>query len=142
MNRLVAFAVIAMTAIFASACSDDSGATGPSTASRLEGTWLLAAFELASGSVETVDDPQSYTIEFSSEGQLGMLADCNRCSSSYEAQGVELSVGGLACTRAACPPESKSDEFIRAVSDSTSYLRQDETLFLYYPGGRLRLQRN
>jgi len=142
MNRFVAFGIIGMMGVFASACSEESGATGPSTASRLEGNWSLVAFEPAVGSVETVEDSQAYTIEFTSDGQLGMRADCNRCSSSYEARGLDLSVGGLACTRVACPPESKSNEFIRAVSDASSYLRHDETLFLYYAGGRLRLQQN
>ncbi len=142
MNRLAAIGIIGVIGVFASACSDESGATGPSTASRLEGNWSLVAFEPAVGSVETVSDSQAYTIEFASDGQLGMRADCNRCTSAYEAHGVDLSIGGLACTRAACPPESKSDAFISAVSETSSYLRFDQTLLLYYDGGVLRLQQN
>ncbi len=142
MNRLVALGIIAVIGVFASACSENNSATGPSTAARLEGSWALVAFEPAVGGVEAVDDPQAYTLEFTSEGRLGMRADCNRCASSYEARGLDLSVGLMACTRAACPPESKSDDFISAVSGASSYLRYEQTLFLYYTGGRLRLQQN
>lgn len=143
MNRRVALGIIAVITVFGSACSDDSGTTGPSTASRLEGSWSLAAFEPAAGGVETVSDPQSYTLEFTSEGRLGMRADCNRCASSYEAHGLELSVGDpMACTRAYCGSESKSDAFIKAVAGASSYQRNGQSLFLYYEGGRLHLQGN
>jgi len=141
MKRRVAFGIIAVITVFGSACSDDSGTTGPSTASRLEGNWSLAAFELAAGGVETVSDPQSYTIQFTAEGRLGMRADCNRCASAYEAHGLDLSIGDpMACTRAFCGTESKSAAFIRAVAGASSYQRNGQSLFLYYEGGRLRLQ--
>jgi heat shock protein HslJ len=142
MNRFVAPGIIAVLALCGSACSENSGSAGPSTASRLEGNWALVAFEPAAGPVEPVSDSQAYTLEFTSDGQLGMRADCNRCTSSYEAHGLYLSVGGLACTRVACPPESKSTAFINAVSGASSYQRNDESLFLYYEGGRLRLRGN
>ncbi len=142
MNRLTAFGIILVTGFLGSACSDNDSATGPSTSARIEGTWSLVAFEPSVGSVEAVDDPQDYTVEFSSDGHLGMRADCNSCSGSFETRGVEMGVGALACTRAFCAPPSESDAFIAAVSDTSSYLRQEQTLFLHYDGGRLRLQAN
>jgi heat shock protein HslJ len=140
MRRLVACGVIAASGFMASACGDSNPAGG--TASRLEGSWALVAFEPAAGGVAPVSDPQAYTLEFGSGGALSARADCNQCQSSYEAQGVALSVGGLACTRVACAPGSRSNEFIAAVSAASSYLRHEQTLFLYYPGGRLRLEGN
>jgi hypothetical protein len=52
-----------------------------------------------------------------------------------------LNVGDLACTRAACPPGSRSEDFIRAMSDASAFLRDDETLLVEHGGGRLRFGR-
>lgn len=135
--RLLALIVVAASSI---ACGDS--ATAPSTVERLVGDWSLVAFENSDGTVETIEDVGAYTAAFTPEGRVGLLADCNRCSGSFATSGLELNVGALACTLAFCPPGSKSDAFIRAMDGASSYLRHESQLFVYHPGGRLRLERN
>lgn len=138
-HRTRLFALIAIVAASVG-CGDSS--TAPSTVERLAGSWRLLAFESSSGGVDTVEDTDRYQATFNTEGRVNLRADCNLCAGSYSATGVALDMGPMGCTRAACPADSKSDEFIAAMDGASSYLRSGSQLFIYYDGGRLRLEQN
>ncbi len=68
----------------------------------------------ADGNTTAVENPEDYTVILNSDGTFSVQADCNLGSGVYEydpADGsVSLTVGPL--TRALCPPESLSDDFL------------------------------
>lgn len=138
-HRSSLFGLIAL-AVFAAACGDSS--TAPSTVDRLEGSWRLLAFENSDGTVDAVSDTDRYTATFASDGRVNLRADCNLCRGPFSTAGLELSVGDMACTLAACPEGSKSNDYIQAIAQASSYLRHESTLFIYHPGGRLRLEQD
>lgn len=138
-HRFRLFGLIAIVA--ASVGCGDNG-TAPSTVERLDGSWRLLAFESSTGAVDTIQETDRYTASFDTEGRVNLLADCNRCFGSFTTSGVALETGPMGCTRAACPAESRSDEFIAAMDGASSYLRSGSQLFIYYDGGRLRLEQN
>jgi heat shock protein HslJ len=136
MKRRVVSGFVVILGMFASACGDSG--TAPSTSERLSGTWALQAFQTSAG-VTPATDSSRYTVQFGSDGRLSMRADCNVCNGPFETQGVLLTTGLMACTRAYCGEASQSDEFIGAVSNASSYLKQDDQLLVYHDGGVLHL---
>ena len=96
--------------------------------------------------VETVkpDQPAQYTVRFDRSGRVAVLADCNRGSGAYTVSaGRRLTLGPIALTRAACPPGSLSDRFVRDVGRVSSYFVRDGALFLEMPvdSGTLRFRK-
>ncbi|MGH6693456.1 MAG: META domain-containing protein [Gammaproteobacteria bacterium] len=96
--------------------------------------------------VETVkpDRPELYTLQFDRSGRVAVRADCNRGSGQYTVSaGRRITFGAMALTRAACPPGSLSDRFVRDVGRVSSYFFRDGALFLEMPvdSGTLRFRR-
>jgi heat shock protein HslJ len=100
-------------------------ATLPDDQVDIQGNWELVAL----GST-TVNDPGRYTVRFNADDTINVQADCNLCNGGYEASGNNLSIGNLACTRAACPPDSLFDEYVAALSSATSYRRSGNQLLI------------
>ena len=97
--------------------------------------------------VETVkpDRPELYTLQFDRAGRVAVRADCNRGSGPYTVgAGRRMTIGAMALTRAACPPGSLSDRFVRDVGRVSSYFVRDGALFLEMPvdSGTLRFRRS
>ena len=97
--------------------------------------------------VETVkpDRPELYTLQLDRSGRVGVRADCNRGSGPYTVSaGRRITFGAMALTRAACPPDSLSDRFVRDVGRVSSYFVRDGALFLEMPvdSGTLRCRRS
>jgi len=96
--------------------------------------------------VDTVkpDRPELYTLQFDRSGRVAVRADCNRGSGPYTVSaGRRITFGAMALTRAACPPGSLSDRFVRDVGRVSSYFVRDGALFLEMPvdSGTLRFRR-
>ncbi len=98
----------------------------------LEGTqWRLLRFEGGDGSVLTPDDPSNYTLAFQPGGRLEARIDCNRGRGTWKSSGrSHLELGGLALTRAMCPPGSLHDQVVRQLPYVRSYVLRDGHLFL------------
>ena len=97
--------------------------------------------------VETVkpDRPELYTLQLDRSGRVAVRADCNRGSGPYTVSaGRRITFGAMALTRAACPPDSLSDRFVRDVGRVSSYFVRDGGLFLEMPvdSGTLRFRRS
>lgn len=78
----------------------------------------------------TVDEPGNYILEFMPEGLVGVQADCNSGSGTYEASGGSLSINITSTTLALCPEESLSDLFIRSLNAAAIYFDQGGNLFI------------
>jgi putative lipoprotein len=89
----------------------------------LLGVWVLVTYQAESGFEEAVAADERYTIEFTADGRVAGQADCNRYSGTYsEPSPGRLAMGAnMAVTMAACPPESRAPDFLRAVGAATRY---------------------
>ena len=87
-----------------------------------------------------VDNPASYLLTFGEDGSLAIVADCNRAMASYTADGSSLQIQVGPTTLAACPPGSRSEDFIKYLGFAAIYFFQDGDLFidLMADGGTLR----
>ncbi len=113
--------------------------TSPSSLAMLpSGTWGLIAFEPRDGSAVTVEDPARYTVEFGDDSAVHIRADCNQCNGNYESRGAFLELGLLACTLAACPPQSLADPYLAALGAASSYAASNGELLVAYADGVLR----
>jgi heat shock protein HslJ len=97
--------------------------------------------------VETVkpDRPELYTLRFERSDRVTVRADCNRGGGSYTVSADRrIMLGAMALTRAACPPGSLSDRFVREIGRVSSYFVRDGALFLEMPvdSGTLRFRRS
>jgi putative lipoprotein len=108
----------------------------------LFGAWLLVTFQEASGLEEAVADGQRYTIEFTPDGRFSGQADCNRYFGGYmrPAPG-RLEMSDVGTTLAACPPESRSTDFLRAIGTATRYELAGPELKLFGGGDVLTFVR-
>jgi para-nitrobenzyl esterase len=97
----------------------------------LSGTWRLVAMQHPGAPEQGISPESTYTLEFATGDRLSGRADCNRYSGGYERAGRgRIKVLAVAATRAACPPESISDEFLRMVGAATQYEIRDMRLWL------------
>ncbi len=102
------------------------------------GSWSLRAFDLAGGQTVPVPAPERYRLDLGENDDAHVRADCNFCNGSYRATGTTLQMGLLACTLAACPPDSLDGEYLRALGSASSFEVTEGGLSVAYPGGVLR----
>jgi heat shock protein HslJ len=131
-----AAAGLALTIFFLNACDQ---AELPTSSSDNVGHWELQAFETG-GNTVTIPNPERYTVEFTDDGRVNIRADCNRCSGTYEANGNQLTIGPLGCTRAFCGPGSFFDEYVAALQSASSFTRRGNELVITYTGGTMRFE--
>jgi heat shock protein HslJ len=74
--------------------------------------WQLTTVFEASTSTQSSMEPDSYAISFTEAGDFSARADCNRVLGRWSLEGAHLSITPGPTTLAACPPESRSDDFI------------------------------
>jgi heat shock protein HslJ len=85
------------------------------------------------GKTIDVPNPAGYTIEFSmNDGKVAIKADCNNATGEFMTDGQNLEIMLGALTRAMCPPESLSDEYLKELSEVGAYKVEGETLYLYF----------
>ena len=77
-----------------------------------------------------IENPQNYLTTFNEDGALNIVADCNNAMGSYTVEGTSLTIEMGAMTMAACPPESRSDDFVKYLGSAASYFLKDGNLFL------------
>lgn len=77
-----------------------------------------------------VSEPENYTLEFFEDGTLQIRADCNTASGSYIVEDASINVEIGPVTLAACPPGSRSEEFLQDLGFAAIYFFQDDHLFI------------
>jgi len=85
--------------------------------------------------------PEAYLLNFAEDGSVQIVADCNNASGGYTTDGSSLTIEVGPMTRAACPPESRSDQFVSLLGSTAIYFFEDGNLFidLMADGGTLAL---
>lgn len=106
------------------------------------GAWALQSFEPAGGAVVPIPDPSRYTLDLgvNERGRAHLRVDCNVCNSSYEISGSAIGFGLMACTLAACPPDSFERDYIEALGATTIFQRSGNSLILGYEGGVMHFE--
>ncbi len=89
-----------------------------------------------------VPDPENYTLEFFEDGTLQIQADCNRATGSYSDEDTSINIEIGPMTLAACPPGSRSEEFLQNLGFAAIYFFQEGDLFmdLMADGGTMKFQ--
>jgi heat shock protein HslJ len=77
-----------------------------------------------------IETPENYLLTINDDGSLNIKADCNNASGNYTIDGSSLSIEVGPMTRAACPPGSLSDQFIKYLGFSAIYFFQGGNLFV------------
>lgn len=128
-------AIAVLSALAVLSCSDE--VTGPSDLQG--GPWKLESMEVAGAARFVPEDPNRFTVEFHSDGRIGVVADCNQCGGGYTASGGILNVPALACTLIACPgPEG--GQFAGLIEGMSSIERDGDELLIESSEGRLTLR--
>jgi heat shock protein HslJ len=86
-----------------------------------------------------VEAPQSYQLTFNGDGTVDIVADCNNAAGSYTDEDGALTIAIGPMTMAACPPESRSDQFIRLLGGAARCFFEEGNLYidLFADGGTL-----
>ncbi len=95
--------------------------------------WQLVEVRPMNDIVLAMTEPASYTIAFSADGTVAVRADCNRGTGRFILAGKSLSFERMALTRAACSPQSFSDQFVRALDEVRAVLVTEASLYLFIP---------
>lgn len=108
----------------------------------LTGTiWQWQGFNDPNGTELTVDDPENYELVLWPDGTFSLKADCNVGGGTYEMPGsgsLSLTLGPL--TRAMCPPDSLSDDFVQRLGFVRTYTFDNDgnlVLNLFADGGNM-----
>jgi D-alanyl-D-alanine carboxypeptidase len=116
-------------------------ATSSGDAEMLTGTtWMWTGFTDPTQQFD-VEMPENYTLAFNEDGTVNIVADCNNAIGSYTLDGSSLMIAVGPMTLAACPPESRSDDFVKYLGVSAIYFFEDGNLYidLFADGGTLEL---
>lgn len=109
-------------------------ATAPAAGAGLTGTtWKWVRFVDASSASE-IATPDKYTIQFSADGKITVVADCNKASGTYKIEGSRLIMMLNSVTWAACPAGSLSDKFVKNFALTTLYFLDGDNLFVQLLG--------
>ncbi len=109
------FAPAGMAELGESAAAEDQPGAADAGLTGLAFNW--SGFTDAGGNVVTVDNPEDYSLVLLPDGTFNIKADCNVGSGTFtygEDGTITFDLGPL--TRALCPPDSLSDEFLAFVN--------------------------
>ncbi|UCH23203.1 MAG: META domain-containing protein [Deltaproteobacteria bacterium] len=89
------------------------------------------------------DDPPRYTIVFQPDGRLNIRADCNRAGGKYTVQDSRLTIEVTHSTRAACPPDSLEQTFLKNLNAAAIYFMREGHLYidLKYDSGTMKFSK-
>jgi heat shock protein HslJ len=100
-HSAVRTAVLLLAAAATAASCSDNNLTSPTSPAQLDGTWRL--FQMTSSAGVHNEDLTAgrFNVTFANN-TIQAKADCNTCSGPATLSASTLTVGPLACTRAAC----------------------------------------
>ena len=107
-----------------------SAPASSSASSLSQSTWQWLRSEYGDDSTVEVGDPDRYTVQFGPDGRVNVQADCNRGSGSYTVNGSQLTLTGIALTRAACQPGSQDAIFLRDLAGVATFVFDGPNLVL------------
>ncbi|MEM6528971.1 MAG: META domain-containing protein, partial [Chloroflexota bacterium] len=93
-------------------------------------TWQWVAYLSMDDSTITPENPAMYLLTLNEDGTLNVTADCNMGSGGYKLEGSSMFIEVLSLSRALCPPESLSEDYLSLLGDVVSYVIEDGDLYL------------
>jgi heat shock protein HslJ len=106
------------------------------TPSPIEGpVWAWQYTQRVDGTRTTPNESGHYTLRLGPDGQLNVLADCNRAGGRYQLDGTRLTVPVTHSTMAACPPESLDRQFLADIATVMEWHVEGNRLRLNLTGG-------
>ncbi|MGK7898867.1 MAG: META domain-containing protein [Xenococcus sp. (in: cyanobacteria)] len=91
--------------------------------------WQLQEIRYNNDELIEVDNIGNYTIEFLSDGQLNIKADCNLARGTYTQKGSSISIKIGPTTLAICPPESIYEKYLQELQAATIFFFKDGYLY-------------
>lgn len=102
----------------------------PAYTEALQGTaWKWVSFTNPTEQYD-VENPENYIVTFQVDGTVMIKADCNNASGSYTIDGSSLRIEIGPMTKAMCPPDSRSDDFVKYLGAAAIYSIKDQTLLI------------
>jgi heat shock protein HslJ len=93
-------------------------------------TWKWRELRLDDGQRIRIDEPDLYTLRFVSDTGFILRTDCNRGGGTYAREENRLDLQVTRMTRAACPPGSLSDDYLRLLKEVYGFRREGDFLYL------------
>lgn len=113
--------------------AEGSASAKPDAAQTLHGTvWKWTGSLFSDGKQVTPDDPNNYLLSFLAAGRVSIKADCNQVNGAYTVNGNQLTITPGPSTLVACPEGSLGDEYVRQLSNVSSYFFKDGKLILEF----------
>src|SRR5262249_27308591 len=92
--------------------------------------WQWQQTQMSDGTIIRASDPSRYRISFMANGTLGITADCNQGSGTYQTTNGQMTITLGAMTAAACPPDSQDTIFIQQLNNVGGYVFDGNALVL------------
>lgn len=110
--RALVFSALALAAVLAAGCGDDSGTVLGGTAS-VVGRTFLSESVTEDGLPRALVDGTKVGLTFHPDGRLSATAGCNNIAGSVEVESARILVGELAMTELGCaPPLHEQDRWL------------------------------
>jgi len=90
--------------------------------------WKWTSLDTSDETV-TVENPGRYLVTFNDDGSVEIQADCNRALGTYSTEGANLTIEIGPSTLAACPDDSRSEQFLQLLGDTDQALPLGNQLF-------------
>lgn len=105
-------------------------ASAPADGTLTQNVWQWQRSTYGDGTTVVCSAPDNYTLAFLDNGLYSVQADCNQGSGMYTVDGPRLTLQPGAMTRAACPPDSQDDVFLRDLGRVVTFVFDGENLVL------------
>lgn len=94
-----------------------------------ENSWYWISFTSPTEQYQ-IEQPQNYVLTFNQDGSINIKADCNNANADYmvEDQSLTITVGPM--TKAMCPPDSRSDQFVKLLNFASIYFFEEGNLII------------
>lgn len=93
-------------------------------------SWRLLEIQSMDDSKQIPDNSNNYTLLLNPDGKVNIKADCNSGFGNYTLEGGALTMEIAGLTRAMCPPESLSEEYVKSLNQVYGYILKDGYLYL------------
>lgn len=111
------------------AAAADAAALQAMVAGVMANPWKWTALTTATEEV-TVETPASYMVTFKDDGTVDIKADCNDAAGTYTLDGANVTIEVGAATLAACPGDSRSEQFLQLLGDAAQMLPFNGKLYI------------
>jgi heat shock protein HslJ len=139
---LITIPIISIFGLSMAACQPGTGTASPqqpseapteqpaASAPSLTGpVWRWVSFADPLQSFE-IDEPDHYTLQFNLDSTVNIKADCNTAIGNYtlDGQSIQIELGPM--TKAACPPDSRSEKYLQYLSAAAIHFFEGDELLI------------